>query len=212
MFADEPKECTNYAGSNLILPCGTQYNDRLFPAILEPWNHCSPLIDPTTGKPYPMDMVGDFKAVDLIFKGCYVDSLLNSDADLCWLKQRGIYLPAFQGEIPMPLAPSYWQVREPAATKQSPHRVATSNAPAESPKAKCSNSKSGPQRSLGCSSNTSTPKCPDSTSTARFFLLNYARYFCCFFWLCIICCVVLGNVVRRCVSSLLGSYIHQELF
>ena len=45
---------------------------------------------------------------------------------------------------------------------------------------------------------------------AKFFLLNYARYFCCFFWLCIIHCAVLGNVVRQCASSLLGSYIHQE--
>ena len=37
----------------------------------------------------------------------------------------------------------------------------------ESPKAKCSSSKSGPQRGSGCSSNTSTPKCPDSTSTKK---------------------------------------------
>ena len=50
----------------------------------------------------------------------------------------------------------------------------------------------------------------------RFFLPNYARYFvqgtfCCFFQLCIICRAVLGNVVRQCASSLLGSYVHQEL-
>ena len=37
---DEPKERTNYAGSHLILPCGAQYNDWLFPAILELRNHC----------------------------------------------------------------------------------------------------------------------------------------------------------------------------
>ena len=36
---DEPKECTNYAGSCLILPHGAQYNDRLFPSILELQNH-----------------------------------------------------------------------------------------------------------------------------------------------------------------------------
>ena len=42
--------------------------------------------------------------------------------------------------------------------------------------------------------------------------VEVAKYFCCFFWLCIICCTVLGNVVRWCMSSLLGSYIHQELF
>ena len=36
--------------------------------------------------------------------------------------------------------------------------------------------------------------------------------FCCFFRLCIMHCVVLGNIVRWYASSLLGSYIHQELF
>ena len=67
---DEPKECTNHAKSHLILPCGAQYNNQLFLAILEPQNHHSPLIDPAIGEPYPMEMVGDFKAMDLIFKGC----------------------------------------------------------------------------------------------------------------------------------------------
>ena len=142
---DEPKEHTKYAGSHLILPHRAQYNDRLFPAILEPWNHHSLLIDPTMGKPYPMEMVGNFKAMDPIFKGCYGDSLLYSDADLCQLKGWEIYLPVFHGEIPMPLAPSYWQVREPVATKQSPHRLAASATPAESSKAKYSSSKSGPK-------------------------------------------------------------------
>ena len=142
---DDPKEHTNYARSHLILPHGVQYNDWLFPAILEPWNHCSPLIDPAMGEPYPMELVGDFKAVDLIFKGCYRDSLLYSDMDLCWLRQQKIHLPAFRGEMPMPPAPSYWQVREPTVTKQSPHRMAALDAPAKSPKAKHSSSKSGPQ-------------------------------------------------------------------
>ena len=142
---DEPKEHINYAGSHLILPHRVQYNDRLFLAILEPWNHHGPLIDPATGEPYTMEMVGDSKAVDSIFKGCYGDSLLYSNADLCQLKRWGIYLPTFQGEIPVPPAPSYRQVREPTATKQSPHRAAVSDTPAEFPKAKCSSSKSGLQ-------------------------------------------------------------------
>ena len=67
----------------------------------------------------------------------------------------------------MPPAPSYQQVREPVETKQSLHRVATSDTPVESPKAKHSNSKSGPPQGSGHSSNTSTPKCPDSTSTKK---------------------------------------------
>ena len=52
-------------------------------------------------------------------------------------------------------------------TKQSPHRATASDTPAESPKAKCSSGKSGPQCGLGCSSNTSTPRCPDSTSAKK---------------------------------------------
>ena len=67
----------------------------------------------------------------------------------------------------MPPAPSYRQVREPSATKQSPHRVAASDTPAESPKAKCSSIKGGPQQGSRCSSNNSIPKCPDSTSTKK---------------------------------------------
>ena len=67
----------------------------------------------------------------------------------------------------MPLAPSYWQVREPVLIKQSPHRAVASDTPAESPKAKCSSSKSSPQRGLGHSSDTSTPKRPDSTSAKK---------------------------------------------
>ena len=142
---DEPKECSNYTGSHLILPHGTQYNNWLFPSILKLWNHCGLLIDSVTGEPYPMQMVDNFRAVDLIFKGCYGDSLLHSDTDLRWLRWWGIHLPIFQGEIPMPPAPSYLHVREPTVTKQSPHRAAASDTPAKSPKAKHSSSKSGPQ-------------------------------------------------------------------
>ena len=67
----------------------------------------------------------------------------------------------------MPPAPSYQQVRELAATKQSPHRVAALDTSVESPKAKCSSSKGRPPWGSGCSSNTSTPKHPDSTSAKK---------------------------------------------
>ena len=33
---DDPKLRTQYIESHLILPCGVQYNDRLYPSILEP--------------------------------------------------------------------------------------------------------------------------------------------------------------------------------
>ena len=69
---DDPNQCSKYSRSCLILPCGAQYNDRLFPMILKLWNHQEPLMD--------------FQVADPIFKGCYGDSLLYSDAELCWLK------------------------------------------------------------------------------------------------------------------------------
>ena len=160
---DDPKECKNYARSHLILPHEAQYNDWFFPKILKPWNHWGPLIDSATKEPFPMELVGDFWAADLIFKGCYGDSLLYSDADLCWLRQWGIHLPMYQGKIPMPPAPSYRQAREPEASKQSPPRAVAPDNPTESPKAKHSSNKSSPHRS----SNTSTPNGPDSLTSAK---------------------------------------------
>ena len=69
----------------------------------------------------------------------------------------------------MLLAPSYWQARQPEVMKQSPPRAVTPNpSPSmESPKTICSSGKGGPLRGSGHSSNTSTPKCPDSTSAKK---------------------------------------------
>ena len=140
-----------------------QYNDHLYPAILEPRNHHSPLIDPVMGQPCPMEVVGDFKAI----KGSYGDSFLYSEDDLARLRWQKVYLPAFQEEIPVPPTLSYWQSREPAAAKQSPQRATALDTSMESPKTRCSSSKSGPLWGTGRGSNTSTLKCPDSTSTKK---------------------------------------------
>ena len=51
--------------------------------------------------------------------------------------------------------------------KWSPPRATTLNPAVESPKAKCSSSKGRHHHSSGHSSNTSTPKCPDSTSAKK---------------------------------------------
>ena len=67
----------------------------------------------------------------------------------------------------MPPAPSYQQVREPAVTKQSPHKAAALDTSAEFPKSKHSSSKDRPSQDSGCSSNTSTPKHPNSTSAKK---------------------------------------------
>ena len=164
---DDPKQCTKYVGSRLIVPHGVQYNNHLYPSILELQNHRGPLIDPTTGEPCLMEVVGDFKATDPIFKGCYRDSLLYSDNDLARLRWQKVYLPTFQEEISVPPAPSYQQDRELAAAKQSPCRPAAPDTSVESPKTKHSSSKSGPPWGTGRSSNTSTPKRPDSMSAKK---------------------------------------------
>ena len=158
---------TQYVRSRLILPHGVQYNDQLYPPILELRNHRGPLIDPAMGKPCPLEVVGNFRGTDPIFKGCYGDSLLYSKTDLAQLRREKVYLPTFQGEIPVPPAPSYQQVREPAVTKQSPHRVAALDTSVESPKAKRSSSKGGPSWGSRHSSNALTSKCPDSTSAKK---------------------------------------------
>ena len=164
-FSDtNPQQCTKYRGSHLIVPHGAQYEDCLFPSIVEPWNHHSPLIDPVTGQTCPMEVVGNFRAMDPIFKGSYGDSFLYLDDDLVRLRWQKVYLPIFQEEIPVPPAPSYRQSREPVAAKQSPCRDAAPNTAGESPKTRCSSSKAGAPRGSGHSSKTSTPKCPDSTS------------------------------------------------
>ena len=60
-----------YSRSRLILPCGAQYKERLFPDILELWNHHGLLTDSANKEPFPMELVGDFRETDPIFKGCY---------------------------------------------------------------------------------------------------------------------------------------------
>ena len=105
--------------------------------------------------------------MDPIFKGCYGDSFLYTDMDLAQLRQCGIHLPPYWSEIPATLAPSYLQAKQPKTTKWSPSRAMTMNPAVESPKAKCSSGKGRHHHSLGHSSNTSTLKCPDSTSAKK---------------------------------------------
>ena len=114
-----------------------------------------------------MDLKGVFRSTDHIFKGCYGDSFLYSDVDLGQLRWWGIHLPPYQSEILAPLAPSYLQAKQSEVTKQSPLWAVMPNPAVESPKTKCSGGKGGHHHSLRCGSNTSTPKCPDSTSAKK---------------------------------------------
>ena len=79
---DDPNQHREYARSRLILPRGAQYKEQLFPEILKPWNHQEPLTDSVTKESFPMELVGDFRSMDPIFKGCYSDLFLYSDMDL----------------------------------------------------------------------------------------------------------------------------------
>ena len=79
---EDPHYHRAYGGSHLILPHGAQYKEQLFSEILEPWNHQVLFIDPITKEPFPMKLMGDFRSMDPIFKGCYGDLLLYSDMDL----------------------------------------------------------------------------------------------------------------------------------
>ena len=114
-----------------------------------------------------MDLVGDFRSMDPIFKGCYGDSFLYNDMDLGQLRWHGVHLPPYWSEIQAPLAPSYLQARQPKATKWSSPRAVTPNPAVESPKAKCSGSKGEHHHTSECSSNTLTLKCPDSTTAKK---------------------------------------------
>ena len=78
---DNPNQHREYSGSQLILPHRAQYKEQLFLEILKPWNHQGPLTDPADKEPYPMELVGDFRATDPIFKGCYGDSLLYTGGE-----------------------------------------------------------------------------------------------------------------------------------
>ena len=125
----DPKQLKKYSGSHLILPHGAQYNDQLFPMILEPWNHWEPLEDPLTKEPFPMELVGDFWAADPIFKGCYGDSLLYSDVELHWLRWQGIHLLTYQEDIPVLLAPLYRQAHQGWRLPTHPWSLPRPNAP-----------------------------------------------------------------------------------
>ena len=79
---DDPNQHREYSRSHLILPHWAQYKERLFLEILEPWKNWALLTDSVTKEPYPMELVGDFRSTDPIFKGCYGDSFLYSNMDL----------------------------------------------------------------------------------------------------------------------------------
>ena len=90
-----------YAGSCLIIPCGTQFTNR-FPTIVEPGNHISPLRN-AEGVPYPMEAVEDFVLEDKIFPGIPGDSLLFNGTKL-------VSPTAFRPHAEWGLSPGCWHL------------------------------------------------------------------------------------------------------
>ena len=164
---DDPNQRREYSGSHLILPRGVQYMERLFPQdppAAEPpgatdrFCHQGAFSHGTSGR---LQVNGpDLQRV--LWRLVPVHRCGPGPTQAAWDK-----FPPYQSEIPAPLALSYLQARQPKAMRRSPPRATTPNPAVESPKAKCSGSKGGHLCSSGHSSNTSTPKCPDSTSAKK---------------------------------------------
>ena len=94
-FTDmEPENRRMFKGSHLIVPCGAQF-EHLLPEITVPHNHRGLLVNPNTGKPYPMVPVGDFCLVDYFFSRCPRDSLLFHEGELSKLYKRGYSIPTY---------------------------------------------------------------------------------------------------------------------
>ena len=85
---NDPHQCREYSGSHLILPCGAQYKEQLFPKILKLQNHQTPLTDSVTKEPFPMELVGDFRSTNPIFKGVMVTN--SSTPMWTWANSGGM--------------------------------------------------------------------------------------------------------------------------
>ena len=74
----------------------------MLPEVVIPHNHCTPLIDLTEGKVFPMVSIGDFTLEDKIFPGSPGDSLLYTDTEVVKLQERisGCQVPIARGGIP----------------------------------------------------------------------------------------------------------------
>ena len=72
--------------SCLVITQGVQY-DHLLPKIMMPCNHWMPLVDLSTGEPFPLVPVGDFQLEDNIFPGTPGDSLLYTSKELMKLQK-----------------------------------------------------------------------------------------------------------------------------
>ena len=98
---DYPAKRQGFKGAHMLVPHGTQYK-MLFPVMAKLHNHCSLLMDPKTGEPYPLPMenVGNFSLKDDIFPGPPGDSLLFHNSEIGDLVRQGFHVPAHREETP----------------------------------------------------------------------------------------------------------------
>ena len=84
-------------GNHVIIPHGAQF-DHLFPTITQPHGYTKPLINASTGEPYPMLPVRDFSLEDHLFPGCPGDSFVFKEDELDILCKKGFLVPTYRKE------------------------------------------------------------------------------------------------------------------
>ena len=140
-----------YNGSCLIVPHGTQYK-TLFPEITMLHNHRGPLINQSSGKPYPIVPVGDFSLVDKMFPCSPADSLLFNGEELARLKRKGYQISTFLEEK---LHPSSPKRKEQLSSHSSGDMLGSSSRKVEPPKTS--------SKSPGASS----PRAPPNSTSSK---------------------------------------------
>ena len=145
-----PDNRQRFKGSCLLVPHGTQYK-TLFPVLAEPCNHHGPLVDPNTGKSYPMEAAGNFCLEDAFFQGCPGDSLIFHHNDLTKVVRLGFHIPAYR-EKAMGSTSS-------AKLHRSPHTKESMQKPP------CKEEESS--KPSGKTSRTCSPQIPNSMSSSK---------------------------------------------
>ena len=140
--------------------------------------HQGPLIDHSSGKPYPMVTVGDFSLVDNIFPGPPGDSLLFNGEELTKLKRKGYQVSTFKEEKPYPSSPKKeklkrkgYQVstfKEEKPYPSSPKKEKQLSSHILGDVLSSSSKKGEPPKTSGKSPGASSPSAPpDSTSSKK---------------------------------------------
>ena len=146
----DPANRKKFKVSQLLVSHGMQYK-TLFPIIVEPHNHCGPLMDLNTREPYPMEAVGNFCLEDAFFPGWPGDSLVFHNSELTKLVELGHCIPTYGEKA----------VESTGSTKT--HQSPCSKENLQKPPCKDEESRKPSRKTSG----TSSPWVPDSTSNGK---------------------------------------------